>query len=249
MKDLLDKFKVLNLKACHENLESVMDRATTDNWPAIKSISHLMALEIERRKKARIELRYRQSKLFERPTIDQFDFEHHSSRKKQKSRILNLLSLEFVEQKKDIILIGNPGVGKSFIAKIIAYAATQDGMKTLFTTAMDMINHLITAEADRTLLKKLKYYQSPDLLVIDEIGYLSLGEAGSHFFFQVISQRHEKKSTIITTNRPFADWAKIFESTSVATAIADRLVCNSEIFILEGESYRKKKSTMPSKNK
>ena len=159
------------------------------------------------------------------------------------------MPLEFVEQKKDIILIGNPGVGKSFIAKIIAYAATQEGMKTLFTTAMDMINHLITAEADRSLLKKLKYYQSPDLLVIDEIGYLSLGEAGSHFFFQVISQRHEKKSTIITTNRPFADWAKIFESTSVATAIADRLVCNSEIFILEGESYRKKKSTMPKKSK
>ena len=97
-----------------------------------------------------------------------------------------------------------------------------------------MINHLISAEADRTLLKKLQTYQSPDLLVIDEIGYLSLGEAGSHLFFQVISQRHERKSTIITTNLPFKDWGKIFESTTVATAIADRLVSNSEVLILEG---------------
>ena len=127
------------------------------------------------------------------------------------------------------------------MAKSIAYAATQAGIKTLFTTAMDMINHLISAEADRSLLKKLNHYQSHILLVVDEIGYLSLGEAGSNLFFQVISQRHEKRSTIITTNRPFADWGQIFDSTIVATAIADRLVYHSEILILEGSSYRKKK--------
>jgi len=105
---------------------------------------------------------------------------------------------------------------------------------------MDLINHLIAAEADHSLLKKLHYYQSPDLLVCDEIGYLPLGTQGSNLFFQVISQRHEKKSTIITTNLPFADWGKIFDSTTVATAIADRLVYNSEVFILEGPSYRKR---------
>jgi len=242
MKDLIDKFKELKLKSCAEHLETVMKRAESENWPYEKTTAHLMGLEIERRRLTRIEQRYKHSKLNERPTIDQFDFHHHVSRQEQKNQLLSLLSMEFVRQKKDVVLIGNPGVGKSFAAKIIAYAATQKGVKTLFTTAMDMINHLISAQADRTLLKKLHAYQTPDLLVVDEIGYLSLGEAGSHLFFQVVSSRHERKSTMITTNRPFADWGKIFDSTTVATAIADRLVCGSEVFIFEGESYRKRKN-------
>jgi len=126
------------------------------------------------------------------------------------------------------------------MAKCIAYAATQAGIKTLFTTAMDMINHLISAEADHSLLKKLQFYQSPDILVCDEIGYLPLGTQGSNLFFQVISTRHERKSTIITTNLTFTEWGKIFDSTTVATAIADRLVYNSEIIVMEGKSYRKR---------
>ena len=176
-----------------------------------------------------------------RPTIDQFDFNFHVSRKNQKNRILNLMDLEFIRQQKDIILIGNPGVGKSFLAKCIAYAATQASTKVLFTTAMDMINHLIAAEADHSLLKKLQYYKSPALLVVDEIGYLPLGTQGSNLFFQIISARHENSSTVITTNLTFAEWGKIFDSTTVATAIADRLVYNSEILVLEGPSYRKRK--------
>jgi DNA replication protein DnaC len=145
-----------------------------------------------------------------------------------------------MQQKKDVILIGNPGTGKSFLAKCIAYQATQAGKKVLFTTAMDMINHLIAAEADHSLLKKLHLYQSQELLVVDEIGYLPLGQQGSNLFFQVISHRHEVKSTIITTNLPFAQWGNIFDSTTVATAIADRLVYNSQVLILEGKSYRKR---------
>ena len=103
-----------------------------------------------------------------------------------------------------------------------------------------MINHLIATEADHSLLKKLHLYQSQELLVIDEIGYLPLGQQGSNWFFQVISHRHEVKSTIITTNLPFAQWGNIFDSTTVATAIADRLVYNSQVLILEGKSYRKR---------
>jgi len=150
------------------------------------------------------------------------------------------MDLDFVQEHMDIILIGNPGVGKSVLAKTIAYAATQAGIKTLFTSTMDMLNHLIAAEVDHSLLKKIKHYTTPDLLVCDEIGYLPLGRQGSNLFFQIISERHQNKSTIITTNLPFADWGNIFDGTTVATAIADRLVYNSEILILEGPSYRKK---------
>jgi DNA replication protein DnaC len=237
---VIEKCKALRLKTIAQNLAEVIEMASHQNWSPLETIDHLFELELESRQQNKIALRFKQSKLLEKPTIDQFDFDHHGSRKKQKSKILNLMTLEFIHQKMDIILIGNPGVGKSFVAKCIAYAATQAGIKILFTTATDMINHLIAAEADHSLLKKLHYYQCQDLLVCDEIGYLPLGQQGSNLFFQVISQRHQNKSTVITTNLPFADWGKIFDSTTVATAIADRLVYNSQILILEGSSYRKR---------
>jgi DNA replication protein DnaC len=237
---VMENFKALRLTHCAKNLAEVIRQAEEKNLSGLQAIGRLLDLEMEARDQNRIELRFKQSKLTEKPTIDQFDFAHHISRQRQKNLILSLMDLDFVRQKKDIILIGNPGVGKSFIAKCLAYAATQAGIKTLHSSAMDMLNQLIAAEADHSLLKKLQYYQTPDLLICDEIGYLPLGRQGSNLFFQVISARHEKKSTIITTNLPFADWGDIFDGTTVATAIADRLVYNSEILILEGPSYRKK---------
>ena len=237
---LIEKCKLLKLNAMADQLEQTIQLAEHKNWTVLETIDHLFELELELRRKNRVERCFKQSRLYEKTTIDQFDFAFHSSRKNQKSKILNLLDLGFIDQRKDIILIGNPGVGKSFLAKCLAYAATQAGLKVLFTTAMDMINHLIAADADLSLLKKLHHYQSQDLLVIDEIGYLSLGTQGSNLFFQVISARHERRSTILTTNRPFAQWGEIFDNTTVATAIADRLVYNSEVLILEGSSYRKR---------
>ena len=240
IESVIENCKALRLKAIAEHLEQTTTLAEHRNWTPLEMIDHLFELELQLRQKNRIERCFKQSKLYEKTTIDQFDFTFHGSRKNQKSRIVNLMDLEFIKHRKDIILIGNPGVGKSFLAKCMAYAATQAGVKVLFTTAMDMINHLIAAEADHSMLKKLQYYQSQELLVIDEIGYLSLGTQGSNLFFQVISARHERKSTVITTNRTFAQWGEIFDNTTVATAIADRLVYNSEILILEGPSYRKR---------
>jgi len=240
MEDVIAKFTELRLKNCALSLQEVMELSTQKNLSALQTIDRLLDVEIGCREKARIALRFKQSKLGEKTTIDQFDFIHHESRQKDKTRILNLVDLKFIHDKKDVIFIGNPGTGKTFLSRCIAYAATQAGIKTLFTTAVNMINHLVAAEQDHTLLKKLNYYQSQDLLVCDEIGYLPLGKQGSNLFFQIISARHEKKSTIITTNLPFAKWGTIFDGTTVATAIADRLVYNSEILIMEGKSYRKR---------
>jgi len=215
MKAIIEKLKKLRLKNCAQNISNIIEQATQKNLSPLQAIERLIDIEIEEWDKGRMILRYKQSRLDTKVTIDQFNFNYHKSRQTQKSMILNLMDLDFIEKKKDIIMIGNPGTGKSYLAKCIAFAATQAGIKTLFTTAMDMVNHLIAADADHNLLKKLKYYQSPDILVVDEIGYLPLGQQGSNLIFQVISARHEKKSTMITTNLPFAQWGNIFDSTTV----------------------------------
>jgi DNA replication protein DnaC len=240
LQELKDKLIHLRLKGMSDALSTTVEQAATNNLDLLTTLGRLADVELEQRFQNAIALRWKQSKLAEKLTIDQFDFGHHKSRQEQKTRILNLLNLDFVRAHMDVIFIGNPGAGKTFLAKCLAYAACNANIKVLFATAIDMINHLIAAEADHSLLKKLQHYHTPDLLVLDEMGYLSLGQQGSHLFFQVISGRHQHKSTVITSNLPFADWGKVFDSTTVATAIADRLVHNSEVLILGGTSYRRK---------
>jgi DNA replication protein DnaC len=238
--EVKEKLVHLRLKIMAQHIEEVIQQAKEKNRDPLFVLNQLAEAESEHRLHSAIKLRFQQARLNEKITIDTFDFHHHKSRQDQKAQILDLLNIDFVSKHRDVILVGNPGTGKTFLAKCIAYAACNANIKVLFTTAMDMINHLIAAEADHSLIKKLQYYQSPAVLVCDELGYLSLGPQGSHLFFQVISARHQVKSTVITTNLAFADWGNVFDSTTVATAIADRLVYNSEVLILGGPSYRRK---------
>jgi len=216
-------------------VETTLTDAAAKNLSVSATLEWLADMELEARKQRAIERRYRCSHLQAQPSIDAFQFNHHKTRQQSKSRILRLLDLEFLTTGTNLVLIGNPGVGKTFLAKIIAWRACQSNQRVLFTAAMDMLNH--------SLVRKLKNYTEPTLLVCDELGYLALDQQTSNLFYQVISTRHsQKRSTIITTNTAFSDWGNILFNTTIATAIADRLVENSEIFLLGGPSLRKPKN-------
>jgi DNA replication protein DnaC len=237
---LNDKRTDLRLHGLLQQLAPPLAQAAQKTLDVVATLPLLADLALEHRWHNAIPLRWRQSALTEKRPIDQCDFDHHKSRKAQKTRILALCNLDCVASHSDVIGIGNPGTGKTFWAKCLAYAPCNANVKGLCTTAMDMITHRMAAAADHSLLNQLHHDATPDLLVGDELGYLALGQQGSHLFFQVISQRHQRKSTVITTHLPFADWGKVFDSTTVATATADRLVHNSEVLILGGTSYCRK---------
>ncbi len=222
------------------HIEATIAEAAAKNLNVAATIEWLADLELEERQRRAIERRFKCSRPQAQPSIDAFHFHHHKSRVQAKIRILRLLDLAFLRQGTNIVLIGNPGVGKTFLAKVFGWKACQANQRVLFTTAMDMLNQLLASQVDHSQVRKLKIYTEPTLLLVDELGYLSLDQQTSNLFYQVISTRHsQKRSTIITTNTPFSDWGNILFNTTIATAIADRLVENSEIFLLSGDSLRK----------
>jgi DNA replication protein DnaC len=230
-----------------KQLDQTIADAATKNLGFAPALETLVDFELDSRNGRAIERRFRMSRLHVQYSIDSFHFKHHKSRMECKNRIVRLLDLEFLHKGTSVVLIGNPGVGKTFLAKVIGWRACQANQRVLFTTAMDMLNHLNASQVDHSLVRKLRTYTEPSLLIIDELGYLALDQQTSNLFYQVISTRHsQKRSTLITTNTAFSEWGNILYNTTIATAIVDRLVENSEIFLLGGDSLRKAKTSSPS---
>src|SRR5512133_4205973 len=248
MTPLEEKLNQLSLSTMSRQLETPLTEAAAKNLSAAATLEWLADMELEARKQRAIDRRFKCSRLQAQPSIDAFHFQHHKTRQQAKPRILRLLDLDFLARGTNLVLIGNPGVGKTFLAKIVAWRACRANQRVLFTAAMDMLNHLLASQVDHSLVRKLKAYTEPTLLIVDELGYLALDQQTSNLFYQVISTRHsQKRSSIITTNTAFSDWGNILFNTTIATAIVDRLVENSEILLLGGDSLRKAKngSTSP----
>jgi DNA replication protein DnaC len=148
------------------------------------------------------------------------------------------MTLRFIEESANIILVGPNGVGKSMIAQNITHHAVMQGHSALFVNAAQMLNDLAAQDGDNALRRRLQHYARPDLLVIDEVGYLSYGNRHADLLFNIVNRRYELKPTIVTTNRPFAEWSEVFPNAACVVSIVDRLVHHSEILVIEGESYR-----------
>ena len=170
------------------------------------------------------------------------DFDWDWPKQCDRQAIEELMRLTFLDEVANGVLLGPTGVGKSTIARNIAYQAVLAGHTVRFTSAGQMLNELAAQDGDNALRRRLALYARPRLLVIDELGYLSYSNRHADLLFEIVSRRYEEKSTLITTNRPFAEWNQVFPNAACVVSLIDRLVHHAEIIAIEGDSYRLKEA-------
>jgi DNA replication protein DnaC len=155
-----------------------------------------------------------------------------------KAAVSALMRLDFIAEAANVVLVGPNGVGKSLIAQNLAHQAVLHGHSALFVNAAQMLGDLAAQDGDNALRRRFAHYARPDVLVVDEIGYLAYGTRHADLLFEIVNRRYERKPTIITTNRPFAEWSEVFPNAACVVSIVDRLIHHAEILVIEGESYR-----------
>ncbi len=235
-KRLEENLAFLGLTRIAETYRDVLGQAARDNLSHLAFLDAVIAEEAAARYERAVLRRVRHARFPVVKTLDAFQWTYPT--KIDRNRVLSLFDFDFVEKRRNALFIGGTGVGKSHLATALGMAACQKGYSVLFTTAMDLVNQLHAAQNDATLVKKLRHYARPQLLVLDELGYLPIDKQGADLIFQVVSQRYERGSIVLTTNRPPKEWAKVFNDATVASAVLDRLAHHSDIIVIDGKSYR-----------
>ncbi len=227
----------LNYMAEHYNQSAA--KAARDTITHAAYLASLAEGELNQRRDRATTRRIKNARFPVVKTIDQFSWSW--PKKINRMAVQNLFRLQFLDDHANVILLGTVGLGKTHLATALGYTACLAGKTVLFATAVDAINTLASAQAASKLKMELKKYLSPQVLILDELGYLPIDKHGADLLFQVISQRYERGSTIITSNKAFKNWPEIFNNDSTLTsALLDRLLHHAETQVIEGKSYRMK---------
>lgn len=233
IEDLKQQAKMLKL----HGLIAHWDELNGEHLPLIRT--WLQWEEVERKKRG-LQRRLDAAHLGQFKPLADFDWDWPTQC--DKDTVSDMMQLEFIKHATNIILMGPNGIGKSTIAQNIAYHAVMQGHTAVFVSAAQMLGDLTAQDGDNALRRCIKHYTQPELLVIDEVGYLSYGTRHADLLFEIISRRYEVKSTVVTTNKPFSEWGEVFPSASCVVSLVDRLIHHSELIVLEGASYRMKEA-------
>ena len=238
MSMIKQRLKDFKLSGIYGSYEERIKYATDKSLSYEEFLELILEDEVNNRADNSYKKRYSKAKFPYCKNIEDFDFGFQPSINK---RTLNdICTCQFVAKKNNVVFIGSPGTGKTHLSIAIGIKAILKGYKVLFTQVSEMLAALYFSKADNSFYQKLSYYLTPDLLILDELGFKKIPAYSADDFFEVISKRYEKGSVIITTNKSFESWGEIFADSILASAITDRIVHYSAIINIKGPSYRRK---------
>ena len=226
----------LRMPRALETLDHVVQQLERGQVSAIEAIEVLLAEEITIRESRRIKAALQMARLATIKTLSSFDFSFQPSL--DRNRLLALAQLDFIDRHEVIHFLGQSGTGKSHLAAALGVEAVRAGHSVYFSPLADIIDSLAKADREGRLRERIRFLCRASLLIIDEIGYLSLGAPAGNLFFQLVNARYEKGAMILTSNRGFAEWGEVFGDPVVATALLDRLLHHAVVVHIEGASYR-----------